>query len=212
MVLWVDPLDGTSSFVRGEYKHVTVCIGVAASGKAVAGIVHQPFVCELPVRTFKGGHDYSKSATRTIWAVVGGPLHGIGSRKHLREASEVILVSQMHGTGGDVAVARILHPAKPVQSSGAAYKALCVLEDEADVLVYASGGTKKWDTCAVDALFQSRGGRLTDLCGDPIDYSSQVSYPNSRGVLASLVNHESYVRKLAPHISKGSGDKNIKIS
>jgi len=43
ITVWVDPLDGTKEFTQGLLDHVTVLIGIAVGGRAVAGVVHQPF-------------------------------------------------------------------------------------------------------------------------------------------------------------------------
>ena len=42
-VVWIDPLDGTSDFVKGNLPAVTVLIGLAIKGYSRAGIVHNPF-------------------------------------------------------------------------------------------------------------------------------------------------------------------------
>lgn len=42
-VVWVDPLDGTSDFVKGNLPAVTVLIGLSINGKSRAGVVHNPF-------------------------------------------------------------------------------------------------------------------------------------------------------------------------
>ena len=42
-VVWVDPLDGTSDFVKGNLPAVTVLIGLSIDGKSRAGVVHNPF-------------------------------------------------------------------------------------------------------------------------------------------------------------------------
>lgn len=43
VVVWVDPLDGTSEFTQGLLDHVTILIGLSVKGKAVGGVIHQPF-------------------------------------------------------------------------------------------------------------------------------------------------------------------------
>lgn len=43
IVVWVDPLDGTSEYTQGLLDHVTVLIGLAVNGKAVGGVIHQPY-------------------------------------------------------------------------------------------------------------------------------------------------------------------------
>ena len=66
MVVWVDPLDGTTEYTQGFVEHVTVLIGIAVDGAAVAGVVHQPFFERRDV----AGADASE-AGRTVWGIVG---------------------------------------------------------------------------------------------------------------------------------------------
>lgn len=42
-VVWIDPLDGTSDFVKGNLPAVTVLIGLSIKGFSRAGVVHNPF-------------------------------------------------------------------------------------------------------------------------------------------------------------------------
>ena len=42
-VVWIDPLDGTSDFVKGNLPAVTVLIGLSINGSSRIGIVHSPF-------------------------------------------------------------------------------------------------------------------------------------------------------------------------
>jgi|Transcript_7219 3'(2'), 5'-bisphosphate nucleotidase len=45
-VVWIDPLDGTSDFVKGNLSAVTVLIGLAINGRSRLGVVHNPFTEE----------------------------------------------------------------------------------------------------------------------------------------------------------------------
>ena len=45
-VVWIDPLDGTSDFVKGTLSAVTVLIGLSIKNKSRIGIVHNPFTEE----------------------------------------------------------------------------------------------------------------------------------------------------------------------
>ena len=47
---------------------------------------------------------------------------------------------------------------------------------------------KKWDLCAADAIIRAAGGALIDLEGRPIDYSSNLSVLNKKGLLMSRKN------------------------
>ena len=63
---------------------------------------------------------------------------------------------------------------------------------------------KKWDICAGDAILRANGGRLTDLAGKDVDYSSQpkVEEKNEGGVLATMHNHQVYLDALKDAIAK----------
>mmetsp|Transcript_1965 Transcript_1965/g.3443 ORF Transcript_1965/g.3443 Transcript_1965/m.3443 type:complete len:176 (+) Transcript_1965:233-760(+) len=41
--VWIDPLDGTTDFVKGNLSAVTVLIGLAVNGVPKIGVVHNPF-------------------------------------------------------------------------------------------------------------------------------------------------------------------------
>jgi 3'-phosphoadenosine 5'-phosphosulfate (PAPS) 3'-phosphatase len=42
-VVWIDPLDGTNDFVKGNLPAVTVLIGLSLGGHSRIGVVHNPF-------------------------------------------------------------------------------------------------------------------------------------------------------------------------
>ena len=58
-VVWIDPLDGTSDYCRGNVGAVTVLIGLTIKDKSRAGVVHMPFSA-LP----------DKSQGRTLFASI----------------------------------------------------------------------------------------------------------------------------------------------
>jgi fructose-1,6-bisphosphatase/inositol monophosphatase family enzyme len=43
MVIWIDPLDGTTGFIGGHLNHITCLVGVAIKGRPRIGIIHKPF-------------------------------------------------------------------------------------------------------------------------------------------------------------------------
>ena len=42
-VVWIDPLDGTSDYCRGNISAVTVLVGLTINDRSRAGVVHVPF-------------------------------------------------------------------------------------------------------------------------------------------------------------------------
>jgi 3'-phosphoadenosine 5'-phosphosulfate (PAPS) 3'-phosphatase len=92
------------------------------------------------------------------------------------------------------------------------YKTLLVMERVADVYVYPTIGCKLWDTCAPHALLSALGGTspklqmgsnspfilgtMTTPSGAKIQYSSKVDVNLTKGIVASLANHDVYIKKL----------------
>jgi 3'(2'), 5'-bisphosphate nucleotidase len=187
VVIWVDPLDGTSEFAQGAnakpelLEQVTVLIGIAVKGVAVAGVIHQPFF---------------KETGRTIWAITGVGCYGI---QVASDSSERIVVTTRSHPSQQVQDAldalekrKLLNHVERV--GGAGYKVLRCLEGAA-AYVFASNGCKKWDTAAPEAVLVASGGRLTDVSGRLLYYGSDAQRPNTGGVLATAkwVNHQDYL-------------------
>ena len=61
-----------------------------------------------------------------------------------------------------------------------------LLEGRAHFYVYATAGTKKWDTCAPEALLNEAGGVLTDVFGAPLPYDAEADFVNRKGIIAAL--------------------------
>ncbi|RCN41893.1 inositol monophosphatase family protein [Ancylostoma caninum] len=191
VVVWVDPLDGTSEVavaVKNKnaalLEQVTVLIGIAYHGRPVAGVIHQP---------------YHGGAGRTIWAIRGCGVHGIVPAP--AQSAKVVVTTRSH-LNQNVLDALDALKEKGLASNvekfgGAGFKVLKVLEGCA-AYVFASKGCKKWDTCAVEAVLCAAGGRLTDISGRDLCYDASVQRNNTGGVLASApwVNHEEYIKSI----------------
>ena len=54
-------------------------------------------------------------------------------------------------------VTEVLTPSSVLQAGGTGNKMLLVLEGLANAYVHPSTGTKKWDTCAGDAIIRAAG-------------------------------------------------------
>ena len=66
-----------------------------------------------------------------------------------------------------------------------------------DLYVNPAAKTKAWDTCAPEAILAPAGGRLSDLFGNPIDYTRELAH--RRGLVASNGRvHDEVIRKLSP--------------
>ncbi|GMR62337.1 hypothetical protein PMAYCL1PPCAC_32532, partial [Pristionchus mayeri] len=193
LVVWVDPVDGTTELSRAKnnasvewLQQATVLIGIAYKGSVVAGVIHQPW-------------SPPNGANRTIWAVKGLGVHGIEVAKAQKE--KIVVTTRSHGTATVEEALQELErrglSTSVEKVGGAGFKVLKVLEGAA-AYVFASAGCKKWDTAAPEAILVEAGGKLTDISGRAMVYSADVQKLNSGGVLATApwVNHEDYLNAL----------------
>jgi len=186
LVIWVDPLDGTSEYTKGFLEHVTVLIGLSIRDRAVGGILHQPY--------FK---DSEHKLGRTIWGLSGLGIGGFTQRS-APDGSLIVTTTRSHSNELVQSALQALQPTEVLRVGGAGYKVLQLLEGNAHAYVFASAGCKKWDTCAPEAILEAAGGTLTDIRGNHYTYGASVSFPNRLGVIATAkgVNHTDIITKL----------------
>src|SRR5690606_10758025 len=114
------------------------------------------------------------------------------------ERNETILVtSRSHSSPALLEMIKKLKVDKTIHIGGAGYKVMNLVESIADVYCYPVKGTKKWDTCAPEAILRYFGGYLTDSYGKEIDYSDTKNVHNS-GILATRKkeDHSLYLSRL----------------
>lgn len=186
IIVWVDPLDGTSEYTAGFLEHVTVLIGIAIRDCAVGGVIHQPYFD-------KGSGDLG----RTIWGVKG---LGTGGFVPIEPPKDkfIVTTTRSHSNALVQSALDALKPDEIIRVGGAGYKVLQLLEGKAHAYVFASAGCKKWDTCAPEAVLEAHGGVLTDILGQHYTYNSDVIFTNKLGVLgvAKGVNHKDISEKI----------------
>jgi len=195
MCIWVDPLDGTAEFTEGLLDHVTVLIGVAVKGKAVAGVIYQPYY------NYKAGP--SAVLGRTIWGIVG--LGAFGFEKNSPPADKrIITTTRSHMTKAVKDAIDSCNPTDVLKVGGAGHKVLLLIEGFAHAYLFASPGCKKWDTCAPEAVLHAVGGRLTDVHGNDYTYESSVQKVNKGGTLATALasEYDWYLSKMADDIKQ----------
>lgn len=90
-----------------------------------------------------------------------------------------------------------------IHAGGAGYKVLTVIDGTSDCYLYPKDGTKRWDTCAPEALIRCMNGTMTDIFGN--EYSYQIKendvVENCYGVVFSLNESNSeYVKYLSDEL------------
>lgn len=177
IVVWVDPLDGTAEFTQGLLDQVTILIGIAVDGKAVSGVIHQPYY-RYNIET-----DLEKVG-RTMWGVVGLGAFGI-EKKEPPVDQLIIATTRSHRTKLVDDTLNAMKPTTELSIGGAGNKVLLVIEGKVHAYVYPSKGCKKWDTCAPEAILHALGGKFTDINGKNNKYFKDIPFPNTGGILAA---------------------------
>jgi fructose-1,6-bisphosphatase/inositol monophosphatase family enzyme len=181
LVVFVDPMDGTSDFVHGHLDCVSVLIGVACRGRPLIGVIHRPFPDEAgecyyggpTVGVFKDGVAMENFTTAPPPAIITTT-----KSKHHRVVDRVF---------------QIISESVLRKDGGAGWKCWLVADKVAHAYQYARPGTKRWDILAGDAIISGLGGVVTDACGRKIDYAAQNVgnedpsdiWNNSWGIIAS---------------------------
>jgi histidinol-phosphatase len=151
---WViDPIDGTTNFVRGNPIFATL-IAVQSEGTEVAGVVSAP-------------------ALQTRWdGIVGGPAHQDGRVIRVSDIAELATAEVTFG-GLDLfvasdhweAVGALARTTGRQRAYGDFWGHCLVASGSSDVAVEAE--VKVWDLAAVKIVVEAAGGRFTDLGGRP---------------------------------------------
>jgi len=179
--VFVDPLDATKEYTVGNLEACMSLIGISLNGKAVAGVMFQPFVKD----------DIGK----TIYGMIGFGVIGLDFFDRPKDKKLIVATTRTHGGEELENHLKTLNPDSILRVGGAGHKAMLVLENRADVYYFPTPGTKKWDTCAPEAILKSMGGTLTDKFGNIYPYFKNSQKPNEYGVIATLprVEHKKFL-------------------
>lgn len=161
-----------------------VATGISVKGKAVAGIISQPY---FNYQQRDGTTELQLG--RTIWGVVGMGVFGMETTPPPEEQN-IICTTRSHSNKNVNLSVDSCEPTQVLRVGGSGNKVLHLLEGKAHAYVFASPGTKKWDTCGPEAILHANGGKLTDMHGHYYQYDSTVQVKNSGGVLATAREEE----------------------
>ena len=191
---WVlDPIDGTKGFLRGD--QYAVALALVADGRVVVGVLGCP---NLPA---PADHDPSEKgwlfgATRNggAWARGIGEekIHSIGVDGVIDPARAVVCESVVaahaaHSVQGRIAD-RLGITAQPYRIDSQCKYAV-VARGEASIYLRLPRDTsyreKVWDHAAGALIVEEAGGRVTDINGNPLDFSQGRLLGNHRGIVCT---------------------------
>jgi len=169
----VDPLDGTSDFVKGRVGFA-VMIGLAVRGEPTLGVVW----CPLARRLFSGlvgegaeeERDGERHVLKTSARATSSELRVIASIAHRDENLE---------RGLDA-----LAPAEKLSVGSVGLKVGKICADEADLYLAPTSRISLWDTAGPQAILHAAGGAFLDVDGQPLSYAGP-HLNHRRGLLAT---------------------------
>jgi len=192
-VVWIDPLDGTSDFVKENFSACTVLIGLSIGGYSRVGVVHQQFTpenLEESATYFGTGEHgawkvkYNKSMTvedtlkRSIEYIEPFDHDEVcSSDKNIR-----IAASLQHFSAKMTLIADKIGPVEVVKLGGAGNKCNNLTIGTVDTYLHPSPGLKFWDLCAPESIIKGMGGYATDFKLDRIKYAADAD-PNLKGLI-----------------------------
>ena len=187
-VWFIDPVDGTSDFIRGR-AGFSVMIGLCVDAVPAVGVMYQPI----------GDRMFVASRGAGAWMAEDGGEARRLAVSTIADLDKIRLVaSRSHRSRQIDDVKNALGISEEMNIGSVGLKLGLIAMGEMDLYVNPSSRSKAWDTCAPQTLLHEAGGKITDLWGEPLAYD-RAELGNQRGLLASngLV-HDAVLARLRP--------------
>lgn len=199
----LDPIDGTKGFLRGG--QYAVCLALIVDGIVQLGVVGCP---NLPIN-----HAEPNGERGSLFIAVRGqgafqrtfadsketPIH-FADISSTAEATFCESVEAGHSSHGDaVEIAKALGITRePVRMDSQA-KYCSISRGDADIYLRLPTSKtyveKIWDHASGNVLVTEAGGKVTDINGNPLDFSIGRTLEKNKGVIASKANIHDQVLK-----------------
>ena len=161
---FIDPIDGTKDFIRGSAEW-SVLVGVAQSGKPIAGWVYQPKIDRLWYGIKNEGAYFEEK---------GLPPQRMQCQVITDLSKATAVTSRSHPESRANRTVRDMGIPKTYQHGSVGLKMCEIALNNANVYFNYSGKCNLWDTCAGEAILSEAGGRVSYLSGEPIHYSPHL--------------------------------------
>lgn len=203
-IVWIDPLDGTLSYVDNELDAVCTLIGISHKKRPLLGLVGEYYKRNNDGVTFTYepkfifGHKdmrsvhyvYDRELEKENSGYMGKELLIPWELKPKRNPDiekNFKLVCTQHRIDEKMIQRMESIQGKYTKMGGSGHKTNQVIYGNHDCYFYDRPGTKKWDTCAGEALILAFGGILTGMNGVEYEYTDDKNLlSNKEGVLAML--------------------------
>ena len=187
-VWYIDPIDGTKDFIRGE-DGFCVMIGLCIDHRPAVGVIYQPIHDRLIAAATGAGTWLGEGGAAPVRAQVSSVSQLAGIR---------LVASKSHRGSSMDKIKSALGVTDELNIGSVGLKLGVIAMGTRDLYVNSSSKTSSWDTCGPEALLVEAGGRLTDLNGDLLRYDEEV-INHRRGLLASNgAVHDVALERLKP--------------
>lgn len=158
---WVlDPIDGTTNYIF-SYGLSAVSLGLVLGGRAVLGIVYNPYTDECFHATRGGGAYLNGRPIRVDSAkALADTIASVGTSSYYKERSKKLFAL----------AERLYLSCIDIRRTGSCAIDLCYVA-AGRVGVYAEYRLQPWDFAAGSVILSEAGGTLSDWEGNPVDFS-----------------------------------------
>jgi len=161
-------------------------IGLVVDGRPAVGVVYQPMIERMFYATPAGAFVTMGGETKPM------SVSDVATSKDIR-----LVASKSHRSPQMDQVKQSLGIDNELNVGSVGVKLCMIAAGLNDLYVNPATRTKAWDTCAPEAILVPAGGRLSDLFGNPLDYTRELAH--HRGLVASNGHvHDEVIAKLAP--------------
>jgi myo-inositol-1(or 4)-monophosphatase len=190
-VFVVDPIDGTIAFIKGR-PHFTICAGVVADGRPVAGAVYNPITEEC--FTARLGH--------------GAFLNGAPIHVHDRDTAagcRMLGDRTMFGHAAWNTPPNRPWPDMEIETRGSiAYRIVLVAAGRFDAML-ALSSKRDWDIAAAEIILTEAGGVLTTHTGAQMRYNRDSTLQPSVVAAGPKLHAELMERVCHLNLPRGQG-------
>jgi HAL2 family 3'(2'),5'-bisphosphate nucleotidase len=191
---WVlDPIDGTKGFLRGD--QYAIALALVVRGRVVLGVLGCPRLGPGPGSSGEGpGRVFAAergrgSSSRSIEGGEFNPIH-VDDLTETSEAAFCESVEAAHAAHSDqAAIAGRLGISRPPVRIDSQCKYAVVARGEASIYLRLPRDRdyreKAWDHAAGSVIIEEAGGRVSDLYGEPLDFSAGRFLARHHGIVAT---------------------------
>ncbi|XP_070502804.1 inositol polyphosphate 1-phosphatase [Chironomus tepperi] len=175
--IWIDPIDGTAEYINGideltEFPNIqktglqcaTVLIGVydKSTELPIIGVVCSPFATK----------DDDNYDSKIFYGISLNDIKYSNVQPRVKSRKIAITSSsEVHSRCSSFEIS---------MAAGAGYKALKVIEGDADIYYLSKASTFRWDTCACQAILRALGGDIVEFKNSIIEKQPiPLKYPDN---------------------------------